>query len=109
MGRPARYSRPQLQAAALALVDAEGLAGLSMRTLAKRLGTGPMTLYNHIAHREDLELLVVEAVLAEARWSRRPRSDWRVAVRTTTTAMWRAVRAHPRVIPLILTRRSRSA
>ncbi len=109
MGRPARYSRTQLQAAALALVDAEGLGGLSMRTLARRLGTGPMTLYNHVAHREDLELLVVEAVLTEARWSRRPRSDWRAEVRTTATAMWRAVRAHPRVIPLILTRRSRSA
>jgi AcrR family transcriptional regulator len=108
MGRPPKFSRAQLQEAALALVDAHGLAGLSMRALAARVGTGPMTLYNHVAHRADLELLVVEAVVREARWPRPRGGDWRRAVRAIATAMWRAVRAHPHAIPLILTRRSRS-
>jgi AcrR family transcriptional regulator len=108
-GRPPRFSREQLQAAALALVDAEGLAGLSMRSLAKALGTGAMTLYGHVSDRAELDVLVAEAVLAEARWPRKRYDDWRAEVEAIATAMWRAVRAHPHAIPLILTRRSRSA
>jgi AcrR family transcriptional regulator len=108
MGRPAKFSRARLQAAALALVDRHGLAGLSMRALAAKLGTGPMTLYNHVAHREDLELLVIEAVVARLAWPRTDQADWRKTVRALALALWRAVRAHPQVIPLILTRRSRS-
>jgi len=108
MGRPAKISRARLQAAALALIDRHGLAGLSMRALAVKLGVGAMTLYNHVAHREDLELLVVEAVLAKAQWADVEDADWPAAVREIATALWRAVRAHPAVIPLILTRRSRS-
>lgn len=108
MGRPPRFSREQVQAAALALVDAHGLSGLSMRALAAALGTGPMTLYNHVQDRRDLDELVVDAVLAEVRWPQLPRDDWRDEVRDIVEAVWQAVRAHPHVIPLILTRRSRS-
>ena len=108
MGRPAKISRARLQAAALALVDRHGLAGLSMRALAAKLGTAPMTLYNHVAHREELELLVIEAVVARLAWPRTDQSDWRETVRALALALWRSVRAHPQVIPLILTRRSRS-
>jgi AcrR family transcriptional regulator len=108
-GRPPRFSREQLQAAALAIVDAEGLAGLSMRSLAKALGTGAMTLYGHVSDRADLDVLVAEAVVAEAHWPRKAYGDWRAEVEAIATAMWRAVRAHPHAIPLILTRRSRTA
>jgi AcrR family transcriptional regulator len=108
MARPAKFTRPQLQAAALALVDVHGLDALSMRGLAAALGTGPMTLYNHVADRADLEVLLVDAVLATVELPRVRHADWRADVRAIATAMWRAVRVHPQVIPLILTRRSRS-
>jgi AcrR family transcriptional regulator len=108
MGRPRKFSRERLQEAALALVDEHGLAGLSMRTLAARVGTGPMTLYNHVRGREDLEVLVVEAVVAGATWEPGHFEDWREQVHDVAVAMWRAVRAHPNAIPLILTRRTRS-
>ncbi|AKF05141.1 TetR/AcrR family transcriptional regulator [Sandaracinus amylolyticus] len=108
MGRPPKFSRARLQEAALALVDEHGLEGLSMRALASALGTGPMTLYNHVANREDLEVLVVEAVLAQAQWSRGCSDDWREDARELALTVWRALRAHPRVVPLVLTRRSRS-
>jgi AcrR family transcriptional regulator len=108
MGRPAKYTRAQLQAAALGLVDRHGIGGLSMRTLAKALRTGPMTLYNHVTDREDLDVLVVDAVMGKTQWSREPHADWRSEVAAIATAGWRAVRAHPHAIPLILTRRSRS-
>jgi len=51
---------------------------------------------------------VVEAVMAEARWPRKTRADWRDEVRAIARAAWRAVRAHPHAAPLVLTRRGRS-
>lgn len=101
----AKFTRAQLQAAALALVDAEGLAALSMRTLASTLGTGPMTLYNYVRDRGDLDALVVEAVMAEVKLPRE-RGDWQLDVRAIVEATWRTVRRHPNVIPLVLTRRT---
>ncbi len=108
MGRPAKFTHSQLQAAALRLLDRDGLSGLSMRSLAAELGTGAMTIYNYVPQREGLDLLVIEAVVAKARWEQRPFADWKQEVRTIAFALWRAVRTHPNAIPLILTRRSRS-
>jgi AcrR family transcriptional regulator len=101
----AKFTRAQLQAAALAIVDKEGLGALSMRTLAATLGTGPMTLYNYVRDRGDLDALVVEAVMAEVRLPRE-RGDWQQDVRAIVEATWRTVRRHPNVIPLVLTRRT---
>ncbi|MEV0056844.1 TetR/AcrR family transcriptional regulator C-terminal domain-containing protein [Saccharopolyspora shandongensis] len=106
MPAPRKFTREQLQAAALALVDEQGLAGLTMRSLATALGTGPMTIYNYVDGREGLEQLVTEAVMAQASWAAEPPGDWADEVLAVAEGMWRAVRAHPHAIPLILTRRS---
>jgi AcrR family transcriptional regulator len=104
-----KFTRAQLQAAALAIADRQGLAALSMRSLAEALGTGPMTLYNYVKDRDELDALVVEAVMAEVK-SPRPQDastvDWQRNVRGIVEATWRAVRRHPNVIPLMLTRRT---
>ena len=105
MAPKAKFTRAQLQEAALALVDEQGLAALSMRTLAGALGTGPMTLYNYVKDRDELDALVVEAVLGEVKPAR-PRGDWQADVRAIVEATWRTVRRHPTVIPLVLTRRT---
>lgn len=106
MPAPRKFTREQLQVAALALVDEQGLAGLTMRSLAAALGTGPMTIYNYVDGREGLEQLVTEAVMAEASWDAAPSGDWGDEVLAVAEGMWLAVRAHPHAIPLILTRRS---
>lgn len=106
MPAPRKFSRAQLQAAALALVDDQGLDGLTMRSLAVALGTGPMTIYNYVDGRDGLEQLVTEAVMAEVRWDPVPSADWDAEVVAIAEGMWRAVRGHPHAIPLILTRRS---
>lgn len=105
MAPKAKFTRPQLQEAALTLVDEHGLGALSMRTLAGALGTGPMTLYNYVKDRDELDALVVEAVLAEVK-TRRSQGDWQGDVRAIVEATWRTVRRHPNVIPLVLTRRT---
>lgn len=108
MGRPAKFTHEQLQQAALALVDADGLAGLTMRALASRLGTGAMTLYNYVREREELEVLVVEAVVGKVQWVPDGELAWDEELQAIAMVLWRSIRMHPNAIPLILTRRSRS-
>lgn len=105
MPAPRKFSRDQLQQAALALVDEHGLAGLTMRNLATELGTGAMTIYNYVDGREGLEELVAEAVMSQVRWTETD-DDWEAQVSAIAEGMWRAVRAHPHAISLILNRRS---
>jgi AcrR family transcriptional regulator len=103
-----RFTLAEVQAAALRIIDVEGLPGLSMRSLATALGTGPMTLYNYVRSRDELEDLVAEAVIADVDVP--PVSDdWIDDVRSIATAMWQAVRNHPNAIPLVLTRRTVSS
>jgi AcrR family transcriptional regulator len=100
-----RFTLTEVQAAALRIVDGDGLSGLSMRSLAAALGTGPMTLYNYVSNREGLEDLVAEAVIAGVEIPA-PSDAWVDDVRSIATALWRAVRSHPNAIPLVLTRRT---
>ncbi|GHJ12712.1 MULTISPECIES: TetR/AcrR family transcriptional regulator [unclassified Micromonospora] len=53
----------QLADAALAVLDRDGLAGLTMRAVGAQLGTSTMGLYRYVADRDELESLVVERVL----------------------------------------------
>jgi AcrR family transcriptional regulator len=50
---------------AIELADAEGLAGLSMRKVADRLGFTTMSLYRHVPGRDQLVDLMVDEVLGE--------------------------------------------
>ena len=106
MPAPRKFTEAQLHEAALAIVDSEGLPALTMRRLAESLGTGAMTLYNYVEGRDGLEALLVGAVMAEMVAPARTGTDWSNDVRAIATAMWRAVRRHPNVIPLILNRRT---
>ncbi len=69
-------SRARIVAAALAVLDADGLAGLSMRRVARELDTGAMSLYRHVSGREELlDLVLVE--LAAAIPVSPPGASWR--------------------------------
>ncbi|WP_405636772.1 TetR/AcrR family transcriptional regulator [Streptomyces sp. NBC_01178] len=69
-------SRAQLTAAAVALADEEGLAAVSMRALAQRLGTGPASLYRYVGSRDELLDLMADAVAAELDLSGPLGGDW---------------------------------
>ena len=71
-------SRERIVAAAVELLDAHGVNGLTMRGLADRLGSGVMSLYWHVSNKEDVFDLALDAVLD---YREPPRSaearDWR--------------------------------
>jgi AcrR family transcriptional regulator len=99
-----RFTRDQLQSTALDLIDKGGLRALSMRSLASKLGTGAMTVYNYVRNRDELDTLTVDAVFAEMRWPQ-AQGNWLNDVRGFAEAAWLAIHNHPNVIPLILSRR----
>lgn len=68
-------SRDSIAAAALAIVDREGLDALTMRTVAQYMGTGAASLYAHVASKEELLELVVERVIGEFEFPGEPQPE----------------------------------
>jgi AcrR family transcriptional regulator len=58
-------SRERILDTALALVDEQGIEALSMRRLGQELGYEAMSLYNHVANKDDLLAGILDLVLAE--------------------------------------------
>ncbi|TFV56508.1 TetR family transcriptional regulator [Mycobacterium sp. PS03-16] len=107
MPRPRSLTPQQIADAALAVADGDGLAALSMRTVARRLGVGTMSLYRYVADRVELEALVVDRVLAGIDLTVSRGSPGR-RVATLAERVRTAVAAHPAVIPLLLIHRHRT-
>ncbi|MEU6169742.1 TetR/AcrR family transcriptional regulator [Streptomyces tanashiensis] len=110
MPRPRSLSLDRLAAAALAVIDRDGLAALSMRTVAKELGMSPMGLYRYVSDREELEGLVVDRVLGSVD-AAPPTSDapWRDRIETMAGRLRDAVARHPEAVPLTLAHRHHAA
>lgn len=85
------------------LADARGVEGLSMRVLADRLGAGAMSLYHHVADKDDLLDGMVDLVFAEIEWPA-DAADWRVAMRGRALATRDVLARHPWAISLMESR-----
>jgi TetR/AcrR family transcriptional regulator, tetracycline repressor protein len=59
-------TRDDIVAAAMALLDEDGLAGLTLRRLAGRLGIRAPTLYWHVRDKRELLDLMADAIMNEA-------------------------------------------
>ncbi|MBR8642808.1 TetR/AcrR family transcriptional regulator C-terminal domain-containing protein [Streptomyces tuirus] len=109
MPRPRSLTPDQLASAALAVIDRDGLAGLSMRAVAQELGMSTMGLYRYVQDREELERLVVELVLSAVDTEPPdPDASWRERIEAMARRLHDAVGAHPAVVPLTITHRHRS-
>jgi len=98
-------TREQIVATALALVDRDGLAALTMRRLGAELGVDPMAVYHHLPNKAALFDGLVEAVYAELDLAAVPAgSDWRARIADTMHQLRQALRRHPSVVPVVGTR-----
>ena len=75
-------SRERVLSAALELADEGGIESLSMRRLGQRLGVEAMSLYNHVANKDDLLDGMVEAVTEEIEVPS-GEGDWKAEIRRT--------------------------
>ena len=105
MPRRRSLTNAAIAAAALAVLDRDGAAGLSMRAVAAELRVGTMSLYRYVSDREELERLVVDLVLADVDTSQAQRLPWEARVAELAERARYAIAAHPAVIPLLLSHR----
>jgi AcrR family transcriptional regulator len=92
-------SREQIVKAALELLDAEGIDGLSMRRLGAKLGSGATSIYWHVANKDDLLDLAIDAVMGEVRIPIDV-DDWRVAAATMARDLREVLLRHPWIASL---------
>lgn len=85
----------RIVAAAMAVADAEGLAGVSMRGVAARLGVVPMALYRHVQDKDDLLAQLLDAALAQWRPPTGAPAGWRARIEPAVQALWTTFRRHP--------------
>ncbi len=64
-GRPRKLSHERIVEAALAVIDRDGFAALSTRSLARELGTTGSTLYNYVSRIEDIEVEVLRILTSD--------------------------------------------
>jgi AcrR family transcriptional regulator len=86
-------SRARILDTALVLVDEEGIEALSMRKLGQALGYEAMSLYNHVANKDDLLAGILDLVLAEIE-PPDPEGGF-PAIRAAALSAHAALRRHP--------------
>ena len=77
----ATLSREAIVDAAIEVLDTSGLNGLSMRRVAEALGTGPASLYWHVADKEQLIHLILDRVMGEVELPEPDPSRWEEQIR----------------------------
>jgi AcrR family transcriptional regulator len=93
-------SRERVLRTAIELADAGGIDALSMRRLAQELGVEAMSLYNHIANKEDLLEAIVDIAVAEI-WVPAPDDAWKPAMRRRAVSEREMLARHPWALGLI--------
>jgi AcrR family transcriptional regulator len=96
-GRKPRFSRDEIAATAVRIADEEGFEALSMRRLAAELGAGTMTIYHYVKTKDELLMLVNDAVMGEVvlpeGWD--SGLTWRQAITEIAEATRASLQAHP--------------
>jgi AcrR family transcriptional regulator len=98
-------SRQRALEVAIALADAGGIGSLTMRKLAQELGVEAMSLYHHVANKDDILDGMVDIVFSEIELP--PTStDWKTAMRRRAQSARTALSRHPWAISLMESRRA---
>jgi AcrR family transcriptional regulator len=97
-------SRERILQAALELADEGGVESLTMRKLGQTLGFEAMSLYNHVANKDDVIDGILDLVLAE---TEPPSAEggWAAAVRASAISVQHALRDHSWACSLVMSPR----
>lgn len=86
-------TRERILIEAVAFADVHGVDALSMRKLAEQLGAGTMSLYNHVANKDEMIEGMVDVVSSEIDHPARS-DDWRSAMRASAASAHSVLLAH---------------
>jgi AcrR family transcriptional regulator len=87
-------NRERVLRAAMALADKNGIDSLSMRNLGQKLGVEAMSLYNHVANKDDILDGLVDLVFSEIVLPSKG-GAWKSAMRRRAVSAHEALLRHP--------------
>jgi len=101
--RRATLTRETVLRAAIVLADRDGIESLTMRGLGEELGVKAMSLYNHVANKDDIldgmiDLVVGDIDVAPAG------TPWKSAMRGRAISAHQVLLAHPWAAMLLMSR-----
>jgi AcrR family transcriptional regulator len=100
VGRPATVDAERIVTTAVELIDELGIEGCTMRALSARLGVTPMSIYRHVADKDDLLRRVPDSMLAGVAKDTQRRRKAVPALRAVADGLADILDQHPRVAPL---------
>jgi AcrR family transcriptional regulator len=96
-------SRDRVLLGALAVADSAGVAGLTIRSLAEKLGVKPMSVYYYVANKDEILDAIVDIVFSEIELPV-PGGDWHAEMRQRAISARHVLRRHPWAIQLLQSR-----
>ncbi|MEV0404437.1 GntR family transcriptional regulator [Actinoallomurus sp. NPDC050550] len=87
-------NRIQVLRTAIAIADVEGLDAVSMRRLAAELGVGPMSLYRHVANKDELVTQMTDEAFGEPELPVPGPEGWRAKLELISRRQWELCRRH---------------
>jgi AcrR family transcriptional regulator len=90
-----RLTTERIVDTAMALMASEGYDAVSMRSLAKALDTGPASLYQHVANRDELDQLVIDRIASQLHLPEADPDAWVDQLKGVLREMRDLYRAHP--------------
>jgi AcrR family transcriptional regulator len=94
-------SRDRVLRAAMRLADEDGFESLTMRKLGQELGVQAMSLYNHVANKDDIRDGIVAIVMEEIEIPSRE-ADWKASLRQSAISAHEALVRHPWACSLMM-------
>ena len=94
-------SRQRVLRAAIALADDAGIESVTMRRLAREMGAEAMSLYYHVANKDEILSGIVDLVVGEFDLPS-PGSHWKAALRRTAISAHETLVRHPWAAGLML-------
>ncbi|GAB2867599.1 GntR family transcriptional regulator [Actinoallomurus bryophytorum] len=94
-GTDQELNRERVVRAAIEIADTEGLAALSMRGVASRLGVAAMSPYRYVDGKDDLVILMADAAYGEGAFPAELPEGWRARMELGARVLWTLHRRHP--------------
>jgi AcrR family transcriptional regulator len=87
-------TREAIVDAALRVLDADGIDGLSMRRVGEELGVGAASIYWHVRNKDELLQLILERVVGEMRLPEPDPAHWQEQLRAYAFAVRDVLNSH---------------
>jgi AcrR family transcriptional regulator len=100
-GRPSKISKADIVSAARRIIGEEGVDRLTMRRLAREVGTTPMALYHHVSDKQELLVVLLDDYAARTLRRPEPPADPYERIVVAAAAIHQGLAACPWIVEVL--------